>query len=154
MARNHKSFAVLFAGSNTLNTLLAPLEEVEVVMAPDKVLDKTAVYQMAVTWGGVTIKGARDNYGVVIDPADLRVCEAEIEVLRKDIKAARDPAGKALEYDRGGTIEELRKSCLKETGLPAPSPQWELDPYGPHMQIPYVKERFLQMKEAKGWKLQ
>ncbi|KAA8647840.1 uncharacterized protein ATNIH1004_006542 [Aspergillus tanneri] len=102
----------------------------------------------------MTIKGARDNYGVVIDPADLRVCEAEIEVLRKDIKAARDPAGKALEYDRGGTIEELRKSCLKETGLPAPSPQWELDPYGPHMQIPYVKERFLQMKEAKGWKLQ
>ncbi|KAA8644651.1 uncharacterized protein ATNIH1004_008857 [Aspergillus tanneri] len=101
----------------------------------------------------VTIKGAYDNYGVVVDPNDLSVCEAETEALRKDMMAARDPAEKTLEYDRGGTMEELRKSCLKETGLPVPSPQWELEPYGPHVQLPYVKEWFLRMKEAKGWEL-
>lgn len=34
-------------------------------------------------------------------------------------------------YDRGGSIEELRLPCLADTGLPAPTLQWEVDPMDP-----------------------
>jgi 5-oxoprolinase (ATP-hydrolysing) len=102
----------------------------------------------------VTIQGAYDNYGVIVNPDDLSVREAETRALRTSMMAARDAVGKAQQYDRGGTIEELTESCLKETGLPAPSPQWELEPYGPHMLLPYVKEWYARMKEARGWMLQ
>lgn len=101
----------------------------------------------------VTIDGARNNYGVVVDPDDLSVCEEETVVLRKSMKDARDTQGQVPEYDRGGSMEELRDSCLRETGLPAPSPQWELDPYGPHVRLPYVRDWFTRMKEVKGWEL-
>ncbi|KAE8381930.1 Hydantoinase/oxoprolinase-domain-containing protein [Aspergillus bertholletiae] len=101
----------------------------------------------------VTIDGARNNYGVVVDPHDLSVCEEETVALRKSMKDARDVLGQVPEYDRGGTMEELRESCLRETGLPAPNPQWELDPYGPHMRLPYVRDWFTRMNEAKGWDL-
>ncbi|RAL13402.1 uncharacterized protein BO97DRAFT_450087 [Aspergillus homomorphus CBS 101889] len=102
----------------------------------------------------VTVEGARQNYGVVVDAEDLTLNEGETEALRKALAAARDAAGGLKEdYDRGGTIEELRQSCLKETGLAPPSPQWDVDLYGPHMRIPYVQEWYKQMKEAGGWNL-
>jgi 5-oxoprolinase (ATP-hydrolysing) len=102
----------------------------------------------------VTIQGAYDNYGVVVDPENLSVREAETEALRKRMRAARDAVGKTQQYDRGGTIEELTESCLKETGFPAPSPQWDLEPYGPHMSLAYVKEWYARMRKTKGWVLQ
>ncbi|KAE8369189.1 Hydantoinase B/oxoprolinase-domain-containing protein [Aspergillus caelatus] len=101
----------------------------------------------------VTVDGARNNYGVVVNPDDLSVCEEETVALRKSMKEARDALGQTPEYDRGGSMEELRESCLRETGLPAPSPQWELDPYGPHVRLPYVRDWFTRMKEVKGWEL-
>ncbi|KAE8336054.1 hypothetical protein BDV24DRAFT_168613 [Aspergillus arachidicola] len=101
----------------------------------------------------VTTDGARDNYGVVVNPDDLSVCEEETVALRKSMKDARDAPGQVPEYDRGGSMQELRDSCLRETGLPAPSPQWELDPYGPHVRLPYVRDWFTRMKEVKGWEL-
>ncbi|KAE8164571.1 Hydantoinase/oxoprolinase-domain-containing protein [Aspergillus tamarii] len=101
----------------------------------------------------VTIDGARKNYGVVVNPDDLSVCEEETVALRESMKEDRDALGQTPEYDRGGSMEELRESCLRETGLPAPSPQWELDPYGPHVRLPYVRDWFARMKEVKGWEL-
>ncbi|KAF7131361.1 hypothetical protein CNMCM5793_004532 [Aspergillus hiratsukae] len=102
----------------------------------------------------VTIQGAYENYGVVVDPGDLSVREEETAALRKSMMAARAAASKTLQYDKKGTIEELTASCLKETGLPAPRPQWELEPYGPHLSLPCVKDWYARMKEAKGWELQ
>ncbi|KAL4886393.1 Hydantoinase B/oxoprolinase-domain-containing protein [Aspergillus karnatakaensis] len=102
----------------------------------------------------VTIEGARDNYGVVVDSDDLSLNKAETESLRKSMAVSRNEAGPQTEgYDRGGSMEELRESCLKETGLPAPSPQWEKEPYGPHVGLPYVKEWYARMKEVRGWDL-
>ncbi|KAE8143748.1 Hydantoinase/oxoprolinase-domain-containing protein [Aspergillus pseudotamarii] len=101
----------------------------------------------------VTIDGARNNYGVVVNPDDCSVCEEETVALRESMKEARNALGQTPEYDRGGSMEELRESCLRETGLPAPSPQWELDPYGPHVRLPYVRDWFTRMTEVKGWEL-
>ena len=102
----------------------------------------------------VTVNGARDNYGVVVNAADgFSLDEAGTERLRESMRAAR--GGEAGEgYDRGGSIEELREACLRETGLPAPRPQWEVEPYGPHMKLPYVQEWFARMNEEKGWELE
>lgn len=103
----------------------------------------------------VTVEGARNNYGVVVNPDDdLCLDEAGTEALRKNMMAARGPVEATERYDRGGSLEELRESCLQETGLPAPSPQWELDLYGPHVRLPYVQEWFARMKEVKGWELE
>ncbi|KAF7587645.1 hypothetical protein BBP40_006900 [Aspergillus hancockii] len=102
----------------------------------------------------VTIEGARENYGVVVSPQDFSVLEDKTVALRKSMKDAQDALGQVSEYDRGGSMDELRALCLKETGLPAPSPQWELDPYGPHMRLPYVKDWFSRMREVKGWTLE
>ncbi|KAF5863323.1 hypothetical protein ETB97_010323 [Aspergillus alliaceus] len=101
----------------------------------------------------VTIDGARKNYGVVVSPSDLSVCEEETVALRKSLKNVRDTLGQDSEYDRGGSLDELRDSCLKETGIAPPSPQWELDPYGPHVRLPYVRDWFTRMREVKGWTL-
>ncbi|KAB8073069.1 Hydantoinase/oxoprolinase-domain-containing protein [Aspergillus leporis] len=101
----------------------------------------------------VTLDGARENYGVVVNPEDFSVFEDKTVTLRKTMKDARDALGQTPEYDRGGSMDELRASSVKETGLPSPSPQWELDPYGPHMRLPYVTEWFKRMREVKGWKL-
>jgi 5-oxoprolinase (ATP-hydrolysing) len=68
----------------------------------------------------------------------LVVDEAETEALRKNMMAARGEADQG--YDRGGTLEQFRESCLKETGLPPPTPQWEQELYGPHMALPYVQD--------------
>ncbi|KAL5002629.1 Hydantoinase/oxoprolinase-domain-containing protein [Aspergillus recurvatus] len=99
----------------------------------------------------VTIQGARDNYGVVVNLESLGVDEAETEALRKSMMAARGEADQG--YDRGGSLEELKESCLKETGLPPPSPQWEQELYGPHVALPYVQDWYSRMKEVKGWGL-
>jgi 5-oxoprolinase (ATP-hydrolysing) len=57
-------------------------------------------------------------------------------------------------YDRGGDIEALRQTCLQETGLKPPAPQWETDLYGPHCALKYVKDWYEEMKVQKGWRLE
>ncbi|KAL4948746.1 Hydantoinase/oxoprolinase-domain-containing protein [Aspergillus filifer] len=99
----------------------------------------------------VTIEGARKNYGVVVKPEDLSVDEAATEALRKELVAARGEID--MGYDRGGTLMELRESCLKETGLAPPEAQWDAELYGPHVSLPYVQEWYSRMKEDKGWGL-
>jgi N-methylhydantoinase B len=72
-----------------------------------------------ITQGLVTETGARD-YGVVI--ADGAVDEAATEALREKMRASRPDTGL---FNRGGGIEELRATCLAETGLPPPrQPVW------------------------------
>lgn len=57
-------------------------------------------------------------YGVVADSEGL-IDQAETERTRAAMAAA--PATGEL-FDRGGTIERLRRDCQAETGLPAPRP--------------------------------
>lgn len=98
----------------------------------------------------VTLEGARKNYGVVVNPSDYSVDQSATDALRAEIKAAR--ASDKLElFDRGGTLAELRASCLEETGLSPPIPQWDKDPYGPHVAVPYVKDWFKLMREKGEW---
>ncbi len=69
--------------------------------------------------GLVSVEGAR-RYGVVV-AADA-VDEVATRTLRATMEQSRDPI--AL-FDRGGTLEELKRCCLEETGLPAPAtPVW------------------------------
>ena len=56
-------------------------------------------------------------------------------------------------YDRGGSLDTLRETCLKETGLEAPLPQWETELYGPHSGLEYVQKWYSEMKVNKGWQL-
>lgn len=100
----------------------------------------------------VTIAGAKDNYGVVVNPETLEVDVSATETLRADIEQAE--AGKeAPLYDRGGTMEELIASCKEETGFEPPTPQWdEEEIYGPHCALPYVKEWYAKGKEV-GYKV-
>ena len=51
-------------------------------------------------------------------------------------------------YNRGGTITQLMAKCEEETGLKAPRPQWEKDPYGPHVGLEYVKNWYGRMREG------
>jgi N-methylhydantoinase B len=74
-----------------------------------------------VAQGLVTESGAR-SYGVVI--ADGAVDEAATEALRAVMRADKKETGL---FNRGGSIEELRETCLAETGLPPPQqPVWAL----------------------------
>ncbi|OQV05735.1 Hydantoinase/oxoprolinase domain-containing protein [Cladophialophora immunda] len=100
----------------------------------------------------VTIAGAKDNYGVVVRPDDFSVDDKETSQLREKIRATRPPLHSV--YNRGGTLKELREACLAETGLQAPQPQWEVDPYGPHVKLHYVQNWYRQMREAEDWVLQ
>ncbi|KAH8661657.1 putative hydantoin utilization protein A [Tricladium varicosporioides] len=102
----------------------------------------------------VTIEGAKKNYGVIVSPTDYSINEEETKACRARIVAARDMKYVEKVYDRGGTLAELTASCLEETGLPPPKPQWEKDPYGPHVALPYVKEWYKVMREKKDWDLQ
>ncbi|KAK8049447.1 hypothetical protein PG994_011177, partial [Apiospora phragmitis] len=76
----------------------------------------------------------------------------EIESLRAELKA------KHVEYpsiyNRGGLLDELRARCLEETGLPAPKAQWSEEPYGPHANLPYVKEWFKTRKAEGDFKVE
>ena len=65
--------------------------------------------------GLVTRDGAK-RYGVVLKD-DLTVNEKRTTALRAKLSKAR---GKAPLFDRGGTIEELKARCFKETGLQPP----------------------------------
>jgi 5-oxoprolinase (ATP-hydrolysing) len=100
----------------------------------------------------VTREGAKKNYGVIVN-ADFTVDEAATEAERKRVQSARPADWAELTYNRGGSFEELAQKSLEETGLPAPQPQWEKPPYGPHVAIPYVQNWYKKMKEQKGWVL-
>jgi N-methylhydantoinase B len=85
----------------------------------DPLARDSALVAEEVTQGLVTVQGALD-YGVVIK--DGAVDEAETEELRAKMRAERVDTGL---FNRGGTIEELRETCLADTGLPAPrQPVW------------------------------
>lgn len=66
-------------------------------------------------------------------------------------KTSEDDVG----YDRGPDMETLMRECERDTGHPAPRPQWEKKPYGPHVGLPYVQEWYKRMGELgyKGWNL-
>jgi len=71
--------------------------------------------------GLVSYEGAK-RYGVVLTQAG-DVDQKATEALRKDMAAKRGPVEV---FDFGPDIEELRKSCKKETGLDAPvQPVWD-----------------------------
>ena len=65
--------------------------------------------------GLVTVQGAA-RYGVVAS-ANGTVDVAATASLRSSLRSERGPL---LMFNRGGEIEDLRASCLVETGLPAP----------------------------------
>lgn len=91
----------------------------------------------------VTLDGARSGYGVVVNPHDFSVCQEQTEDLRKRIREGRGHLdSSANTYDYGGSLQVLRESCLGETGMEAPTPVWEKDPYGPHVGLEYVKAWF------------
>jgi N-methylhydantoinase B len=76
-----------------------------------------------VAQGLVTIEGAR-AYGVVVRAEDYDA--QATEALRSKMRSSRKLNGL---FNRGGTIDELRDSCLADTGLPAPrQPVWALQP--------------------------
>lgn len=102
----------------------------------------------------VTVKGAKENYGVIVDGNTFAVDEGATKTRREEIVAARTKVYEGRVYDRGGTLVELTATCLEETGLPPPKPQWEKDPYGPHVALPYVKEWYKTMREKGDWDLQ
>jgi 5-oxoprolinase (ATP-hydrolysing) len=100
----------------------------------------------------VTSDGARTGYGVVVN-SDFTVDCAATEQLRARMQRERAQLGDLSIYDRGGSIEELRETCLEETGLAPPSPQWDVELYGPHAGKEYVKTWYADMKVQKGWKI-
>jgi 5-oxoprolinase (ATP-hydrolysing) len=102
----------------------------------------------------VTIAGAAENYGVVVDPESFRVKEGETDLLRTKLIAARPGKWNAGLYNRGGSLAELREKCLEETGLKAPIPQWETYPCGPHVAVPYVQDWYKTMREKGNWDLE
>jgi 5-oxoprolinase (ATP-hydrolysing) len=104
----------------------------------------------------VTIEGAAKNYGVVVKGnGDWSVDEPATLELRKSIKKKRPNGWGEVTYNWGGTVEELIKNAEAETGLKGPTPQWEKDPYGPHVALPYVKNWFERMRREgyAGWKV-
>ncbi|KAF2263015.1 hypothetical protein CC78DRAFT_519086 [Lojkania enalia] len=103
----------------------------------------------------VTFSGAANNYGVVVRPSDFSVNEGATAELRQKMYENRREAGyiEGLSYDRGGKMSDLLERCETETGLPAPKPQWEKDPYGPHVGLEYVRGWYRKMRELNvdGW---
>ncbi|KAF2163831.1 hypothetical protein M409DRAFT_68373 [Zasmidium cellare ATCC 36951] len=100
----------------------------------------------------VTIAGAKENYGVIIQPETLEVDVAATETLRADVERAEAGKGDVPLYDRGGTMDELIARCKEETGFEPPTPQWEEEIYGPHCALPYVKEWYAKGREV-GYKM-
>ncbi|KAI9926960.1 hypothetical protein ASPWEDRAFT_55280 [Aspergillus wentii DTO 134E9] len=100
----------------------------------------------------VTVQGAREGYGVVVDPQALTVRQEETEALRNRLRAVRDSVdSSSISYDRGGDLRALRDACLEETGLAAPTPLWEMEPYGPHVGLEYVQQWFDSRRRDAGW---
>jgi 5-oxoprolinase (ATP-hydrolysing) len=100
----------------------------------------------------VTLEGAKNNYGVVVNPATFEVEESETKTLRAKLTAEKVEYPSI--YNRGGTLDELRAKSAEETGLPAPEPQWIEDPYGAHVNLPYVKEWYEKRRADGDWKLE
>ncbi|MDA5194169.1 hydantoinase B/oxoprolinase family protein [Govanella unica] len=71
--------------------------------------------------GLVTVDGAKANYGVVLTSGN-GIDMAATTALRDQMRAAE---GRETLFNFGRSIDELRASCLEETGLPAPQqPVW------------------------------
>ncbi len=71
--------------------------------------------------GLVSERGAR-SYGVVVTPGGVSVDGEATGRLRAEMRAIQKPG---VVFDYGPGIEELRRNCLDETGLPAPvAPEW------------------------------
>jgi len=100
----------------------------------------------------VTIEGARQGYGVVVRD-DFTVDQEKTKALRTKMKMEQTQISSTSIYDRGGNLDILRETCLKETGLEAPLPQWETELYGPHSGLEYVQNWYAEMKVNKGWQL-
>ncbi|KAH9902046.1 hydantoin utilization protein-like protein A [Xylariomycetidae sp. FL2044] len=100
----------------------------------------------------VTVEGAAANYGVVVDPATFEVRRAETEALRARLRA-QHVAYPSI-YNRGGTLDELRARSVRDTGLPAPVPQWVEEPYGAHARLPYVADWYEERRAEGDWKLE
>ncbi|OOF90187.1 hypothetical protein ASPCADRAFT_135380 [Aspergillus carbonarius ITEM 5010] len=98
----------------------------------------------------VTVEGARRGYGVLLNEHGL-VSAQETEELRASMQ---DSSTSGSIYDRGGSLDELRQSCLQETGLIAPIPPWEVEPYGPHTGLEYVKHWYSTKQQERGWELE
>lgn len=105
----------------------------------------------------VTLQGARENYGVVVDPVDFRVEEGATEARRREMRVGgremRGGQGEVEAYNRGGSLEELVANCVEETGREAPRPQWVGEPWRPHVGLGYVREWYARMRERgyEGW---
>lgn len=94
------------------------------------------------------MSGAAKNYGVVVRPSDYTVNEGATTELRQKMKLERKGQVDEEGYNRGGTIGDLMAKCEEETGLKAPRPQWEKDPYGPHVGLEYVQKWYKRMRES------
>ena len=162
-------------GGRSRKVLYRKGEEVGVVMKSkcDHVVVREGDLLEWVTWGGggygdplerpmekvakevhrkiVTLEGARRNYGVIVDEVSFEAKVDETEALREKMRIER---GELKTYDRGGSLEELQKSCLEETGLEPPKRPWEQELYGPHSGLEYVKKWYKEMKEKGGWDLE
>ncbi len=165
--RSHKTLLKYSVDAQNPPAVSLPSKCDHIQVAPGDVLEY-------VTWGGgglgdpltrpaetvalevhqrlVTVEGAKANYGVVVDPGTFAVVESETEKARAQIKATRKE--EVSIYNRGAPLAELRARCLEDAGLPAPKPQWEADPYGPHMSLPYVKEWYKQKRIQGDWDLE
>lgn len=87
----------------------------------------------------VTAEGAQ-RYGVVLHE-DCSVDQEGTGTLREKMRtmASREKSNDKV-FNRGGSWEELRANCMKETGLPAPIAPWEVNLRGPMTQLPWFKE--------------
>lgn len=118
----------------------------------DPLTRPAAKVAMEVHRRSVTMEGAKKNYGVVVS-SDFSVDEKATEDLRNKIRSERPKDWAELTYNRGGSLEQLVKSCKEETHLEPPTAPWEKDPYGPHVALPYVQDWYKKMRESKGWQL-
>ena len=97
----------------------------------------------------VTVEGARDNYGVIVDPHTFNFDKFATSTLRSKRREERSKEGYSTDnvIDRGGTLSELMQKCEIETGLKAPIPQWEKRIYAPHAGLEYVRNWYDKMKK-------
>jgi 5-oxoprolinase (ATP-hydrolysing) len=85
-----------------------------------------------------------------VRPSDFTINEGATAELREKMREDRKGTGwsEEVSYNRGGTMRELIARCEEETGLKPPKPQWEKDPYGPHVGLEYVKKWYSRMREG------
>lgn len=88
------------------------------------------------------------RYGVRLDASGGVDFEAT-EALRLKMKPQQELLSKQI-FNRGGSMEELRKCCLEETGLPPPKLPSGRVLRGPITRIPYVNELHARRKREDG----